>query len=362
MIKLIFVHVNYEEVARRVIKDIGYDKDEYGFNYKTLKILNLIKEQSPDIRQGIEKGNLLLQGAGDQGIMFGYASNESEGYMPLPITIAHKLVRVASALRKDGTFKYSRPDMKSSVTIEYNNYNKPRIDTILMSCQHDPDFKEVEFKEFIKNNIMIPVAKSFGLNTDFKVLINPTGRFVVGGPMGDTGLTGRKIIVDTYGGSSRHEEIDKYYLALVKGVPANKKGTITAPLLKNELTKEVKIASIKEGAKEAITEYEVVASCQDYSLLKVHLLTGRTHQIRVHLSYIGCPVVGDAKYGDFALNKEFFKRFAYKNQFLHSYRFVFGFLSGDLAYLSNKEFKADFSKNEREILSALNLNYSLNQL
>jgi S-adenosylmethionine synthetase len=197
-------HVNYEEVARRVIKDIGYDKDEYGFNYKTLKILNLIKEQSPDIRQGIEKGNLLLQGAGDQGIMFGYASNESEGYMPLPITIAHKLVRVASALRKDGTFKYSRPDMKSSVTIEYNNYNKPRIDTILMSCQHDPDFKEVEFKEFIKNNIMIPVAKSFGLNTDFKVLINPTGRFVVGGPMGDTGLTGRKIIVDTYGGSSRH--------------------------------------------------------------------------------------------------------------------------------------------------------------
>jgi len=159
-----------------------------------------------------------------------------------------------------------------------------------------------------------------------------------------------------------HEEIDKYYLALVKGVPANKKGTITAPLLKNELTKEVKIASIKEGAKEAITEYEVVASCQDYSLLKVHLLTGRTHQIRVHLSYIGCPVVGDAKYGDFALNKEFFKRFAYKNQFLHSYRFVFGFLSGDLAYLSNKEFKADFSKNEREILSALNLNYSLNQL
>lgn len=197
-------HVNYESVARDVIKDIGYDKDEYGFNYKTLKILNIIKEQSPDIRQGVERGSLLLQGAGDQGIMFGYASKESEGYMPLPITIAHKLVRVASALRKSGEFKYSRPDMKSSVTIEYNGRKKPRIDTILMSCQHDPDFNEKEFKDYIKNKIMIPIAASFGLNTDFKVLINPTGRFVVGGPMGDTGLTGRKIIVDTYGGSSRH--------------------------------------------------------------------------------------------------------------------------------------------------------------
>ena len=197
-------HVDYEKIAREVIKDIGYDKDEYGFNYKTLKILNLIKEQSSDIRQGVEHGDLLLQGAGDQGIMFGYASKESSGYMPLPITIAHKLVRVASALRKTGEFKDARPDMKSSVTIEYNGRKKPRIDTILMSCQHNPDFNEENFKEYIKNSIMIPVAESFGLNTDFKVLINPTGRFVVGGPMGDTGLTGRKIIVDTYGGSSRH--------------------------------------------------------------------------------------------------------------------------------------------------------------
>lgn len=197
-------HVDYEEVARDVIKDIGYDKEEYGFNYKTVKILNIIKEQSPDIHQGIDRGNLFLQGAGDQGIMFGYASKESEGYMPLPITIAHKLVRVASSLRKSGDFKYARPDMKSSVTIEYNGHHKPRIHTILMSCQHDPDFDENIFKKYIHEKIMIPVAESFGLNTDFKVLINPTGRFVVGGPMGDTGLTGRKIIVDTYGGSSRH--------------------------------------------------------------------------------------------------------------------------------------------------------------
>lgn len=196
--------VNYESIAKNVIKKIGYDKKELGFSYKNLKIINLIKKQSPDIRQGVEKGDLLLSGAGDQGIMFGYASNESKGYMPLPISIAHKLCRVASNLRKEGKFKYSRPDMKSSVTIDYTNIKKPRIDTVLMSCQHDPNYNEKEFKEFIKNKIMIPVIKSFKLNTDFNVLINPTGTFVIGGPKGDTGLTGRKLIVDTYGGSARH--------------------------------------------------------------------------------------------------------------------------------------------------------------
>src|SRR5574344_1546673 len=196
-------HVNYEEIARNVIKEIGYDKDELGFNYKTLKILNMIHEQSPDIRQGVQNKNILLEGACDQGIMFGYASNESKGFMPLPITIAHKLVRVASSLRKSGEFKHARPDMKSQVTIDYSQ-NPLRIDTILMSVQHDPDFNEKEFKEFIQNNIMKKVSEDFGLNTDFKVLINPTGKFVIGGPAGDTGLTGRKLIVDTYGGSARH--------------------------------------------------------------------------------------------------------------------------------------------------------------
>lgn len=195
--------VDYEAVARDVIKNIGYDKDELGFNYKTVKILNKIKTQSPDIRQGVFNEDPLLYGAGDQGIMFGYASNESEGYMPLPICIAHKLVRIATSLRKEGKFKWARPDMKSEVTIDYTN-KSPRIKTILMSCQHDPDFDEKEFKRFIKEEIMEKVAKSFGLNTDFEVLINPTGRFVLGGPAGDTGLTGRKIIVDTYGGSARH--------------------------------------------------------------------------------------------------------------------------------------------------------------
>ena len=196
-------HVNYEEIARKVIKEIGYDKEELGFDYKNVQIINKIKEQSPDIQQGVSRGNLEDQGAGDQGIMFGYASNESEGYMPLPLSIAHKLVRTASNLRKSGDFKHSRPDMKSSVTIDYTD-SKPKIHTILMSCQHDPDFNEKDFKDYIKNKIMIPVAKSFGLNTDFNILINPTGKFVIGGPKGDTGLTGRKLIVDTYGGSARH--------------------------------------------------------------------------------------------------------------------------------------------------------------
>ena len=196
-------NIDIEKIARDTIKSIGYDKDEYGFNYKTVKIINLVKGQSSNIRQGVENSNYLLQGAGDQGIMFGYASDESEGYMPLPIWIAHKLVRTATKLRKEGKFKHARPDMKSQVTIDYFNDEK-RIDTILMSVQHDEDIDIDEFKEYIKNEIMIPVAKSFNLNTDFKVLINPTGKFVIGGPAGDTGLTGRKIIVDTYGGSARH--------------------------------------------------------------------------------------------------------------------------------------------------------------
>ena len=195
--------IDYEKVAREVIKDIGYDKDELGFNYKTVKIFNAIKTQSPDIRQGVYNDNPLMYGAGDQGIMFGYASNESEGYMPLAICIAHKLVRIATQNRKFGAFKWARPDMKSEVTIDYSE-KTPKIKTILMSVQHDPDYDEASFKNYIKEEIMKKVAKSFGLNTDFEVLINPTGRFVLGGPAGDTGLTGRKIIVDTYGGIAKH--------------------------------------------------------------------------------------------------------------------------------------------------------------
>lgn len=196
--------VDYEGIARDVLRRIGYTNKELGIGCDTCEIKVLVKEQSPDINQGVDRGDPLQQGAGDQGIMFGYASNESEGYMPLPISIAHKLVRTATKLRKNGSFKGARPDMKSQVTIDYSDPKAIRIDTVLMSIQHDPDIDLDAFKSYVYTSIMAPVARSFGLNTDFKVLINPTGRFVTGGPAGDTGLTGRKLIVDTYGGSARH--------------------------------------------------------------------------------------------------------------------------------------------------------------
>ncbi len=193
-------HVDYEQIAREVLKEIGYDDDDKGMDYREAAIQVVIHKQSPDIAMGT---NLEVGGAGDQGLMFGYASNETKNYMPLPISIAHHLVRDATAKRKSGEFKNARPDMKSQVTIDYDG-DHPRIETILMSIQHDPDFDETSFKKYIYENIMVPVANEYGLNTDFKVLINPTGRFVIGGPHGDAGLTGRKIIVDTYGGMARH--------------------------------------------------------------------------------------------------------------------------------------------------------------
>jgi S-adenosylmethionine synthetase len=196
-------HVDYEAVARRVITNIGYDRDELGFNGNNCKIINVIQTQSPDINQGVVRATEDEQGAGDQGIMFGYATTETENYMPLAITVAHKLVRYATNLRKAGKFKGARPDMKSQVTIDYTD-GTPKIDTVLMSVQHEENIDIDEFKDFITNQIMKVVVKSFGFNDDFRVLINPTGKFVIGGPAGDTGLTGRKIIVDTYGGVGRH--------------------------------------------------------------------------------------------------------------------------------------------------------------
>ena len=192
--------VDYEAVARNVLKEIGYDDEAKGMDYRTCKVEVVMDSQSSDIALGT---NEEVGGAGDQGIMFGYATKETEGYMPLAISIAHHLVRYASTLRHDGTFKWARPDMKAQVTIDYTD-EKPVIDTILMSIQHDDDFDEAEFKKFVKENIMDAVVKKYDMNTDYRVLINPTGRFVIGGPHGDTGLTGRKIIVDTYGGYARH--------------------------------------------------------------------------------------------------------------------------------------------------------------
>lgn len=193
-------HVDYEQVARDVLRKIGYTSDELGIDADHCRIEVVMDTQSSDIALGT---NNEVGGAGDQGIMFGYATNETKGYMPLPISIAHQLVRYASELRHEGTFKWARPDMKSQVTIDYTE-ETPKIDTILMSIQHDPGFDEKEFKRFIKEDIMDKVVDDYGLNHDYKVFINPTGRFVIGGPHGDTGLTGRKIIVDTYGGSAHH--------------------------------------------------------------------------------------------------------------------------------------------------------------
>ena len=190
---------DYEKIVKDVMKRIGYTKDEYGFSVDKVKIDVKVKQQSQNIAQGVDTG-----GAGDQGIMFGYATNETKGYMPLAISIAHKLVRTATNLRKSGEFKYARPDMKSQVTIDYEDPKHPRVVTVLMSIQHDGDYDEKEFKHYIVEHIMKPVVKSFDMNDDFEILINPTGRFEIGGPAGDTGVTGRKIIVDTYGGAARH--------------------------------------------------------------------------------------------------------------------------------------------------------------
>lgn len=183
--------INPEQIAKDVIKKVGY---KY-----TPKVINLLSKQSEDIAMGT---NEEVGGAGDQGIMFGFANLETKQYMPLAITMAHELVNLATKLRKSGDFKWAKPDMKSQVTIDYTD--KTKIDTILMSIQHDEKYNESEFKKYIKDNIMNVIAKKYNLNLDFKVLINPTGKFVIGGPEGDAGLTGRKIIVDTYGGYAPH--------------------------------------------------------------------------------------------------------------------------------------------------------------
>ena len=193
--------IDYEKVARDVMEKIGYTDASLGIDARNCEVKVVLDTQSPDIAMGT---NTQVGGAGDQGIMFGYATNETEGYMPLAISIAHQLVRVATEKRKNHEFKWARPDMKTQVTIDYTDENNPRIDTILMSVQHDPDFDEEAFKTYLRHEIMDYVVSKYDMNHDFKVYINPTGRFVIGGPHGDTGLTGRKIIVDSYGGYARH--------------------------------------------------------------------------------------------------------------------------------------------------------------
>ena len=199
-------HVDYIQVARDTIKRIGYDNTEYGIDYKGCAVLVAYDKQSPDIAQGVDKAydDNLNQGAGDQGLMFGYACDETPSLMPLPIYLSHRLVERQAMLRKDGRLPWARPDAKSQVTIKYVDGKPHSIDTVVLSTQHSPDISLEDLREATIEQIIKPVLPKELIKGDIKYLVNPTGRFVIGGPQGDCGLTGRKIIVDTYGGAAPH--------------------------------------------------------------------------------------------------------------------------------------------------------------
>jgi S-adenosylmethionine synthetase len=207
--------VNFDDLVRKVVTDIGYDRAKKGFDGSTCGVLSAIASQSPDIALGVDKAleakegevteeEIETIGAGDQGMMFGFACNETEALMPMPIYLAHKLTRRLAEVRKDGTLPWVRPDGKSQVTVEYS-YGKPkRIDTVLISTQHDPDVTQEEIRAGLIEHVITPVLPADMVDDEIKIFTNPTGRFVIGGPLGDAGVTGRKIIVDTYGGMGRH--------------------------------------------------------------------------------------------------------------------------------------------------------------
>ena len=209
-------YVDIQKTVRDTVREIGYDRAKYGFDADTCGVIVALDEQSSDIAMGVDKAleakentmsdeEIEAIGAGDQGMMFGYASNETDEYMPLPISLAHKLTRQLTKVRKDGTLSYLRPDGKSQVSVEYDEEGKPsRIEAVVLSTQHDPDVTQEQIHKDIKKYVFEPVLPAEMLDADTKYFINPTGRFVIGGPHGDSGLTGRKIIVDTYGGYARH--------------------------------------------------------------------------------------------------------------------------------------------------------------
>ena len=207
--------VNFDDLVRKVVLDIGYDSSEKGFDGNTCAVMSAIASQSPDIDMGVSKAMEAKEGsmtedevnaigAGDQGMMFGYACNETPTLMPMPIYQAHKLTRQLSTVRKNGTLPWLRPDGKSQVTVEYHKGKPVRIDTVLISTQHAPDISHSDIEESIMEHVILPTLPADMVDKKMKIFVNPTGRFVIGGPMGDAGVTGRKIIVDTYGGMGRH--------------------------------------------------------------------------------------------------------------------------------------------------------------
>jgi S-adenosylmethionine synthetase len=199
-------HINYMELARETVRRIGYDDSDIGFDYKSCAVLTAINRQSPDIAQGVNEGQGidLDQGAGDQGLMFGYACNETATLMPVPIYYAHRIMQRQAEVRRDGRLKWLRPDAKSQLTVKYVDGKPVSIDTVVVSTQHSPDVSHAQLSESVIEEVIKPVLPKEMLKGNVRYLINPTGRFVVGGPHGDCGLTGRKIIVDSYGGAAHH--------------------------------------------------------------------------------------------------------------------------------------------------------------
>ncbi|TXL01395.1 methionine adenosyltransferase [Methylococcaceae bacterium HT1] len=196
--------VDTEEVVRGVVKEIGYNSSEIGFDYESCAVLNAIGKQSADISQGVDDSEDHEQGAGDQGLMFGYASNETDVLMPAPITYAHRLMKRQAEVRKNGTLPWLRPDAKSQITFRYENNQPVAIDAVVLSTQHSPDMGGKLLEEAVMDEIILPTLPKEWLHAGTQYFINPTGQFIIGGPVGDCGLTGRKIIVDTYGGMARH--------------------------------------------------------------------------------------------------------------------------------------------------------------
>ena len=196
--------VDIQQIVRATIRDIGYTSSDIGYDATTCGVLVSLGKQSPDIAMGVNEGENKDQGAGDQGLMFGYACNETKELMPAPIALAHRLVRRQSEVRKDGTLAWLRPDAKSQVTLRYEDGRPVRLDAVVLSTQHAPEISQKDLAEAVQEEILKPVLPKEWMHKDTKFFINPTGRFVIGGPMGDAGLTGRKIIVDTYGGMARH--------------------------------------------------------------------------------------------------------------------------------------------------------------